>query len=182
MENDTKKNKYGEQPTFQPQQQSQKSREYSQSAKKRADPRRTDMSISDRLYEDTFDQLEKKTQLIREKEFKDNDNSYRPTISKYNTQLALNSRKSIALRSLSSDVSKWDHFYQDHKKKLSRRDVELDESLMSKNKSDYTFKPNIPKQSLKPLLDKEYGPNTARRRQSIKPSLDMGKKRRTASL
>jgi hypothetical protein len=113
------------------------------------------MSIGDRLYEDNFEKQEKKIQLIKEKEFRDSNNSYKPVISEYNTKLALNSHKSIALRSLSSDVSKWDHFHMDHKKKLYKRDIEQDEKLLNKNKDEYTFKPNIPRQSLQPLLDKE---------------------------
>jgi hypothetical protein len=82
------------------------------------------LSISDRLYEENFEKLEKKIQLTKEKEFKDADNSYKPMVSEYNTQLAMNSRKSIAMRSLSSDISKWDHFHMDHKKNLNKRDIQ----------------------------------------------------------
>jgi hypothetical protein len=55
---------------------------------------------------------------------------------------------------------------------------------LSKDRKEYTFKPNIPKQSLQPLLDKELGPNSARRRQSIKAELDMGmgKKKKKGSI
>jgi hypothetical protein len=108
--------------------------------------------------------MDKRMMSTKEKELKEADNSYKPVISSYNTQLALSSRKSIALRSLSSDISKWDHFHLDHKKNLLRRDIETDERTMSKNREEYTFKPNIPKQSLQPLLDKEQGPNSTRRR------------------
>jgi hypothetical protein len=109
------------------------------------------MQISDRLYEENFEKLERKEKLMKEKEINDvNSNPYKPTVSEYNTQLAYNSRKSIALRSLSNDMSKWDNFYMDHKNKLNKRDIDKDEKDLTTNKEEYTFKPNLPRQSVMP--------------------------------
>lgn len=86
------------------------------------------------------------------------------------------------MRSLSNDMSKWDHFHMDHKKNLGKRDIQADEKLLAKDQDQYTFKPNIPKQSLQPLIDKEQGPATMRRRPTLKPELDMGKKKKIGSV
>jgi hypothetical protein len=102
------KRQLGQQPTFQPGQLSQKSKRFAMSAQKR-DPRKLNLSVSDRLYEENFDKLEKKEKLMKDKEIEEvKDISFKPKISEYNTQLAYQSKKSIALRSMSNDMSKWD--------------------------------------------------------------------------
>lgn len=70
-------------------------------------------------------------------------NPYKPKVSEYNTKLALKSRKSIALRSRSTDMSKWDNFYMDHKNKQGKRDIDTDEKAYTTERQEYTFKPKI---------------------------------------
>ena len=68
-------------------------------------------------------------------------NTYKPEVSKYNTQLAM--RKSSAMRSASNDLSKWDNLHMDYRSKLNKRDVSQEEIKWKKEKDEYTFKPRI---------------------------------------
>jgi hypothetical protein len=36
-------------------------------------------------------------------------------------------------------MSKWDHFYMDHKNKIGKRDIDADEKTFTKDKEEYTF-------------------------------------------
>jgi hypothetical protein len=93
------------------------------------------MSVSDRLYEEHFDNQTKQEMYKREKTLMEvQGNTKKPLVSNYNTQLAINSRKSIALRSLDNDLSKWDHLYLDAGRYRSKRDKDTDEKDFEKNK------------------------------------------------
>ena len=176
------KQKLGEQPTFQPKELSNKNKQLALSASVK-DPRRQSMSISDRLYEENFDKIRRKNQYAKEKEIQERNNSYRPNVSNYNTKLAMRSRKSIAMRSMDHDGSKWDHFYLDHKRNLSKRDIETDERKYLDEQQECTFKPNISKMSYKALNENSMSPGRQRSskyqtRMTNKAELDMGAKRK----